>query len=162
MTSIPAYLLSPSTSKLLLLNTSVTYGAGVVEFAPDNSTQNFEDQLNIHIRRYEEIIYSDDVRNLDIIVFPEYTLNNDNTPVVVPTPEQNIRACGNISYSLTVQKLSCAAQRVRKYIVASMIIKRNCSDDPEMVNATCPDSGHNLYNTAVAFDRDGLVVAMYV
>lgn len=154
--------LSPQLSKRLISNTKPTYAAGVVEFAPEEENPNPQAQLAINLQHYKEIIHSDAAKDLEIIVFPEYTLNSHETPAIVPPPNQNFRACGNASYSAVVQEISCAAARVQKYIVVSMIIKRNCSEESELVNTICAANGYNFYNAALAFDRDGIVIAMYV
>lgn len=154
--------LSPLLSKRLTSNTKPTYAAGVVEFAPEEKIQNLQAQLAINLQKYKDIIHSDEARELEIIVFPEYTLNSHETPAVIPPPNQNFRACGNSSYSTVTQELSCAAARVRKYVVISLIVKRNCSEESELVNSTCAANGFNLYNAAIVFDREGIVIALYV
>lgn len=153
--------LSLPLSKHLTSNAKTTYAAGVVEFAPEEKIQNPQAQLAINLQKYKDIIHSEEAKGLEIIVFPEYTLNSHETPAVIPPPNQKFRACGNSSYSIVVQELSCAAARVGKYVVISLIVKRNCSEESELVNSTCTD-GYNLYNSAVAFDREGIVIALYV
>lgn len=154
--------LSPVLSKRIFSNVKPTYAAGVVEFAPEEKIQNSQAKLTINLQRYKEIIHSDEAKNLEIIVFPEYTLNSQETPAIVPPPNQHFRACGNNSYSIVTQELSCAAARVRKYLVVSLVIKRNCTEESELSDPECPLSGFSLYNAAIAFDRDGILVALYV
>jgi len=55
------------------------------------------------------------------------------------------------------QRLSCIARRHRIVLVANPIDIINCtSTDP-----LCPPDNHFLYNTAVAFDEHGVLVAKY-
>lgn len=108
------------------------------------------------------IIESENAKELDIIVFPEFALNNVQTPIAVPNPKDYIRPCGQAKYSNVIEQLSCSANRGRKYVVINLTMKLNCSDeavDLEKANILCPDNGFHLYNTAVVFDRNGVVIS---
>lgn len=55
-------------------------------------------------------------------------------------------------------RLSCLAKRNRIYIVADYGERRKCNITSDL---KCPEDGHYLFNTAVAFGPDGSLVAKY-
>lgn len=136
------------------------YEAGVVEFVTANSEDDPDDQLRDNLEKHIEIIESNEAKNLDILVFPEYSLNSVATAVFVPRVADHIVACNNTKFSSVVQRISCAAQRNRKYIVINLTTKDNCTGKPQNNDTKmCISCGFNLYNTAVVFDRDGAVIS---
>lgn len=101
------------------------------------------------------------MKEVDIITFPEATLNTLGNPAVVPKPEDKAVPCGNDKYSEIVKTLSCAAQETKKYVVVNLYMQRNCKEESTNDTRPCTKGDINIYNTAVAFDRAGTVVAVY-
>lgn len=106
--------------------------------------------------------------DLDIIVFPEMTLNQLETAYEIPEVVEKITPCDNSSYAQDnlVKQLSCAAKTFRRYTVVNMVTKAKCPDsdmiaqnDPR--NCTDRDDGFSYYNTNVVFDRNGTVISRY-
>lgn len=138
------------------------YTAGVVEFASHFSvTENPKRQLEIITGRYLSIIDSPEANPVDILVFPELTLNQVETAATIPHQNDIVSPCNNTLYSDVVQTISCAAKRQRKYIVINLTTQHNCTKGTydKDSDGVCPETGHILYNTAVAFDRNGYVIA---
>lgn len=112
-------------------------------------------------KQYLKIINSTDVENAEIIIFPECTLNSIKRPETVPKVEEKIVPCGNVQYGGMVQAISCAAKTARKYVVINLYMQRNCrSESSANDSRPCTRGDINIYNTAVVFDRNGMVVAM--
>uniref|UniRef100_A0A1A9WT10 CN hydrolase domain-containing protein n=1 Tax=Glossina brevipalpis TaxID=37001 RepID=A0A1A9WT10_9MUSC len=138
------------------------YMAGVVEFRPE--VAGTIDALSNHLQAYKEIIGSPEAEDVDIIVFPEGTLNNDFQLSYVPSKKDNIVPCllseeENI-YADFLIELSCAARTFKKYLVINLMEKEICwinSHDPRQ----CSRNGLNIFNTNVVFDRDGRVISRY-
>lgn len=94
------------------------------------------------------------------MVFPESTLNNVETAIIVPRSEERIIPCNNESYHIHLQNISCAAQINRQYVVVNLVMQRNCSEEAIENNDDRPCSGEwNLYNTNVVFDTNGMVIS---
>lgn len=127
--------------------------AGVVEYAPDPGG------IGPNVNRFMSIIEGDEAKDVDILVFPEFALNNVSTPIEVPNAKDMIRPCGQQKYSDVMESLSCSANRARKYVVINVTTKLNCTDD---ATVSCPEWGYHMYNTAVVFNRNGIVVATWV
>lgn len=116
---------------------------------------------------------SAEAANVDIIVFPELCLNSRLTAVLVPTETEDVDLCTNIAYDQNFRNIACAAQRLKKYVVVNVVMKRNCTEVYEMEHEHDHDHNehehedeHNctsewlLYNTNVVFDRNGKVISM--
>lgn len=106
--------------------------------------------------------------NLDIIVFPELTLNNFGTAFEIPEPEEKVSPCDNESYALAdaVKEISCAAKNSQRYVVVNIVTKTRCPDT-DMISQddprNCSDraDGFSYYNTNVVFDRSGAIISRY-
>lgn len=115
----------------------------------------------LNIDKYIEIIKSADAVNVDIIIFPESSLNTVLTPVTVPRETEDINLCKSKSFDDNLRRLACAARKARKYVVINVVIKINCIEDQKMYD----DHEHEcrsqwmLYNTDVVFDRNGKVIS---
>lgn len=109
--------------------------------------------------KYIEIMASREARPVDIIVFPESTLNNILTPVEVPETA-DIELCGNATFDLNLRKISCAARKLRKYVVVNLTM-RQLYVDCSISRTNCTEKW-NLYNTNVVFNRDGRVISLYI
>lgn len=105
---------------------------------------------------------------MDIIVFPEYGMTSLGIPRdreaakpfllrVPPIGSNPCREPTNPNISPQVVTLSCAAQSGQIYLVVNIGEIRNCSS----TSADCPPDGVFQFNTNVAFDRDGTIVAKY-
>jgi pantetheine hydrolase len=105
---------------------------------------------------------------LDIIVFPEMTLNGMETAIETPEPEDKISPCDNASYPVgsLVKQVSCSAKNFNRYVVVNAVTKATCPDadmianeDPR--NCTLRDDGMSYYNTNLVFDRSGTLISRY-
>lgn len=141
------------------------YKAGVVEFKPHWPLTD-ENSLEDNLAGYLRILYSPEVRNLDIVVFPESTLNNRNELTIVPNPAVNQTApCdfannnANSQFHEFLIEISCAARNTSTYVVINIKEKEPCS--PDSPKANCQPNKPNIYNTNVVFDRDGRVISRY-
>lgn len=125
-----------------------TYAAAVVEFHLDIGNTSWN-TANI-----VEILKSNDVRGLDIIVLPEGCLNGvpDAIPVNV---NPKVSACQDHTVNPLLRNISCAVQIAQVYSVSNVMMKAPCTlDDP------CPPGrNHVVFNTAIVFDRNGAIIA---
>lgn len=98
---------------------------------------------------YLEFIEAEEANDVDIMVFPESTLNNFQNPFQVPDPTTGIAVCNNDQYHKTMQAIACAAKKKHRYIVIN-------------VTERSTETGTvQHYNTNVVFDRNGTVVSRY-
>lgn len=129
---------------------------------------------------------SDDNHGADIIAFSEYGIlsYSANRSEVrkyaehVPDPiEGNFNPCDETSMfkgSLVLVTLSCMAKEHRIYVVGNMIDQQPCDAafqtcdldniencDSGSARPKCPEDGAFLYNTNVAFDKEGRLLARY-
>ncbi|XP_037030768.1 vanin-like protein 1 [Bradysia coprophila] len=160
---------------LLLINSSMTstpespsYDAGVVEFNYGNN-RNVEPiaLLESNLNQYLEIM-TDAPANLDIIVFPEMTLNQLETAVEIPEVEQRVSPCDSDTFPTenVLKQISCAAKTFKRYVVVNMVTRAKCPDADmiaQMDPRKCADreDGFSYYNTNVVFDRSGTVISRY-
>ncbi|XP_067636387.1 vanin-like protein 1 [Eurosta solidaginis] len=135
-----------------------TYNAGVVEFIPGEGKG--KRKTSHALPRMIEIIESDVTRNLDILVFPEYVLTDEEFRTFVPDPALKIAPCEVPDYDLFLTKLSCAVRSRKVYVVINLNEKVFCANDTTIVGR-CDPSGLNTYNTNVVFDRQGRVISRY-
>lgn len=137
---------------------SALYKAAVVEYAPVVDPKD----ENANLKKYVEIIKSGQVKEAEIIVFPEATLNTAKKPAIVPQLNDKVVACDSEKFSEVVKSISCAAKETKKYVVVNLFMSRNCKEEKEATNDTrpCTTGEINIYNTAIAFDRTGSIVAM--
>ncbi len=105
---------------------------------------------------------------LDIIVFPEMTLNQMQTAVEIPEPNDKVSPCDSVDYpeNNLVKEISCSAKMYQRYVVVGIVTKISCPD-ADMIEQNdpreCKDrpDGMSYYNTNVVFDRNGTVVSRY-
>lgn len=138
------------------------YSAGVVEFRPSTSITS-QARMQDNLQGYLEILDSEDAKDLDIIVFPESTLNNNEEATFVPNPSLGlVTPCDSTSgeYHELLVQLSCAAKRLATYLVINLTEKEWCATVPEDTRP-CAASGLNLFNTNVVFNRNGAVISRY-
>lgn len=132
-----------------------TYNAGVVEFIPAQEGSG-KQKAKDNMLRMKSIIESDNTKDLDILVFPEYVLNNLDMMTYVPDPKQMIAPCEVANYDWILTELSCAARSRKLYLVVNVMEKMKCSP----LDSNCKN-GLNVYNTNVVFDREGRVISRY-
>lgn len=116
-----------------------------------------------NLQGYLNILNSTEAKALDIIVFPESTLNNNNEATFVPNPQiQQIAPCdvSTGEYHTFLQQISCAARKLGIYVVINLTEKEWCSTVPEDTRE-CASTGLNIFNTNVVFDREGRVISRY-
>ncbi|CAK9831252.1 Vanin-like protein 1 [Anthophora retusa] len=143
------------------------YTAAVVEFLPYYNIVNASYTLKKNTDAFIEYIEKASEQNADIIVFPEYGLTSLNMPgrsrmdpwtTVVPSAlDEYVPCTGNdANISEMLQRLSCAARKYRIYVVVNLAEKEYCTQ-----NHGCSTNVTRYYNTNVAFDRTGKIVARY-
>lgn len=67
-------------------------------------------------------------------------------------------------YEDYLKRLSCAAANRSSYLVVNLKEKSVCTAETQAIigdNRPCSSTGYNLYNSNVAFDRNGTVVSRY-
>ena len=106
--------------------------------------------------------------NLDIIVFPEMTLNGMETAVETPEPDDKLSPCINENYTEgnLVKLISCSARTYQRYVVVDIVTKTPCPDIEMTTNGDkrkCTDREDKMsyYNTNVVFDRNGTLISRY-
>lgn len=148
--------------------TSPTYEAGVVEFNYVRGEDvNAVDALSSILAEYLAIM-NDAPSTLDIIVFPEMTLNGMETAVEIPETSENVAPCDDESFPVDnlVKQISCSAKRFYRYVVVNMVTKAKCPDAEMIANGdsrSCADraDGFSYYNTNVVFSRNGTLISRY-
>lgn len=156
-TTLLLLVLSTRKSWQISLPSDPTYQAAIVEFVPSQAATS-KMRLKENLAAMTEIIASDQVDGLDILVFPEYVLNNMDMKTYVPDPNDKISPCETTNYDYFLTTLSCAARSRNIYLAINVVEKQLCADSlPE----DCDESGMNTYNTNVVFDRRGRVISRY-
>ncbi|XP_033122518.1 vascular non-inflammatory molecule 3-like, partial [Anneissia japonica] len=122
--------------------------------------------INKNLNHYEELIQTASQQNASIVVFPEYGITGFGQSrktakvfgEVVPNPYITvIIPCNDLTNSTILRKLSCFAKQYNIVVVANMITIEACLPN----DSHCPRDGHYVYNTDVAFERNGQLVAHY-
>lgn len=137
-----------------------SYVVGVVEFRPELLNIDIRQRTELHLGEYERLIRSEESKLVDIIVFPELTLNTLSDPVYVPDPQDQSTPCREDSPEL-LSRISCLAAEVGKYIVINLSEIFDCDPTGEEDPRPCGPHGFHRYNTNVVFDRNGAVIARY-
>ena len=123
------------------------------------ATRNDAIDLEANTRNYVQLIATTQ-EDVDILVFPEHTLNRIQTAAEIPNSKDLISPCGDERWTPLVQDISCATQKAHRYAVVNMVTQRNCTEEKLETHDTRPCSHEdvNYYNTVVVFDRDGTVI----
>lgn len=131
---------------------SPTYRAGVVEYQRFVDPLDHEAATAANLNEYISLTIRSSV---DILVFPESSLNTIETAIFVPDVEEQVIPCQNTSYGEILHGLSCAAG-LGKYVVVNVKEKTQiCSDNEQLVCTSY------IYNTNVVFDRRGAIISKY-
>ncbi|XP_059478505.1 pantetheinase-like [Neocloeon triangulifer] len=147
------------------------YGAITLQYTPVGWDK---EELNLNILE-QNLDYLDaafvNAKGRDLLVFPEYALTSllvkenreaaYNVSQIVPHVG-NIMCEANSTLGndyLAVSRLSCLAKRLQITLVANLVEKVICKATE--VNQPCGADGVLLYNTNVAFDQDGKLLAKY-
>lgn len=119
----------------------------MVELHPDYVIANVAKQ-------FVDIITSPDVKNVDIIVFPEAILTTADAAILLPN---STVYCDDPNAHSIFQDVSCAARTAKMYVVIEVYTKIHCSMDDQPFCANKDDT--NIYNMAFVFDRQGAMIA---
>ncbi|XP_031634793.1 vanin-like protein 2 [Contarinia nasturtii] len=134
-----------------------TYTAAVVEVNAIAAGYNIENVKKV-TKQVTEIIESNELNGVDIVVLPEGILNEPNTAVLLTNP--NNTYCNDANAHFVLRDISCAVRNANRYVAINLYAKVNCSEDDQKFCANEIDNT-NLYNMAIIFDRNGDVVAKY-
>ena len=162
----------------ITVNAVASYKAAVVEFKPYTgpvhvipiSKKLAQQNMMKNLQSFETFMQQAHVRGVQVIVFPEDGITGanfitratrypylENIPAVTG---DTINPCLNDSFDdrPVLTKLSCMAREHAMVLIANMGDVQECtsSGDPD-----CPADGHYQFNTDVAFDSDGRLVAKY-
>ncbi|XP_073835516.1 vanin-like protein 1 [Musca autumnalis] len=144
------------------LPSDLYYNAGVVEFRTGVALTS-SGRLNDNLNGYLDILNTAEAGDLDIVAFPEGTLNSNDQATFVPDPTKGLIApCDDEenTYHDLLKQLSCAARKHSLYLVINLTEKELCSSVPEDPRP-CASNDLNVYNTNVVFDRQGQVISRY-
>ncbi|GIX74706.1 pantetheinase [Caerostris extrusa] len=130
---------------------------------------------NSNLKYFKKAVEVSAQKGADIILFNEYgtyfTRSRERLlsyAEYVPDPRiQKFNPCtknnkdGHVLYTL-----SCLARENNIYIVANLVSMQSCdstcdADQIDSCEFNCPEDGVFFYNTDVAFDREGNIVARY-
>lgn len=140
----------------LSLLSDATYNAGVVEFIPAKEGKG-KALVKDNLARMKNIIESDETARLDILVFPEFVLNNLDMLTYVPDPQEKVVPCEIPNYDFFLTELSCAVRSRKMYVVVNLLEKYQCTS----ADNHCGSDGLKIFNTNVVFDREGRVISRY-
>lgn len=96
-------------------------------------------------KRVIDIINSNEIKNVDILVFPESILNNPTAPIPLSKSVEGYSLCDLPNVHWVLRDISCAARQSSTYVVINLMLTN--------------DNTGNVYNTALVFDRLGTIVA---
>jgi pantetheine hydrolase len=138
---------------------------GVVEFTPELPTVNWQLRTVLHFENYTRIVSEAAEQDVDILIFPEYTLNNVAFPIEVPDPLDEISPCSDPSWfdNLLVD-LSCLARENEIYLCINLSEREDCTEESQQAQndtRACSSLGFSCFNTNVVFDRNGAVIGRY-
>lgn len=107
-------------------------------------------------------------QNIDIVVFPEMTLNTMSTAFETSEPGVVEAPCDSSTIPQTglFRLISCSARTYKRYVVVNAVTKARCPDlemvenkDPR--NCSSRPDGFSYYNTNLVFDRNGAMISRY-
>lgn len=105
---------------------------GIVEFTPELPTVNWELRTVLHFENYSRIVSEAAEQDGDILVFPEYTLNNVAFPVEVPDPMNEISPCLEPDqFDNLLVDLSCLARENEIYLCINLSEREDCTEESQ-------------------------------
>lgn len=131
------------------------YTAAVVEANPPPNVGDDFATVAVVLHQMVDIIKSPETKDVDIMVLPEGLFNRLPTAILLPT---TILFCDDENAHFLLRNISCAARDANKYVVINAYFKIHCSVDDQTFCANETDNT-NVYNMAIAFDRNGVAVA---
>ncbi|PSN46120.1 Vanin-like protein 2 [Blattella germanica] len=146
------------------------YTAAVVEYSAlgNRSVNTPQDILLLNANNYLHYIKQAASAKVDIIVFPECGLSTIYLPTnrseirpfltSIPDPKkEDINPCVDSATDVSevLKILSCAALNASLYVVVNLPEIQECE------GMGCPDDEAFFYNTDIAFDRKGKLIARY-
>ncbi|CRL02200.1 CLUMA_CG015047, isoform A [Clunio marinus] len=141
------------------------YTAAVVEFhAPGDELIDPEEIVEANLDEYLRLIDEASIKGVDILVFPEASLNYNGIKtrenlseiaVEIQTEVPDITNC-DYSHDVILNELSYAVSNASIYALVNVVEIEFCND-----TELCSDDGFNLYNTNIVFDRNGCIISRY-
>ncbi|XP_023232089.1 biotinidase-like [Centruroides sculpturatus] len=130
-------------------------------------TDTTEEFIEKNLAAYERAATTAGQHNVDLLVFPEFGLFPPTEREViiddaqyVPDPKiEQWNPClepDRYNNSYILANLSCIAKQNNLVILANILSKVPCDNSTD-----CPDDKFYVYNTNVAFNRSGLLIARY-
>ncbi|KAI1301773.1 Pantetheinase [Halotydeus destructor] len=129
---------------------------------------------DVNLEAYEEAVQAASQEKADIIVLPEdglvapkvrimagyYAEHIPNVTHVFKETGEYPNPCRDAMYSdrPVLRRLSCAAMTGNIYVVGQYIDVQPCDS---LTHLRCPADGRHIYNTQIAFDRNGSLIAKY-
>lgn len=157
------------------------YRAAVVEYSPISRAANNSltrdqavDVMKKNLNQFEAYIKQAAANKTQIIVFPEYGIYGDGPyengkdidynrkgvfpfAEAIPAPSSGAPCDGGPSDAVITVQASCLAKKYNIAVVIDMADKLSCNPQEQ----GCRKDGFKLFNTAVAFDTDGTLLAKY-
>lgn len=127
----------------------------MVEVNPLSEGNTTESVIEVTLQAIN-ILESSELDGVDIVVLPEVIFNRQNTAALLPNT--TLTYCDDSAVDEVLRSLSCAARKVKKYVVTDLYVKVKCTQDDQEFCSNETDAT-NLYNMAIVFDRNGDVVA---
>uniref|UniRef100_L7M384 Putative biotinidase and vanin n=1 Tax=Rhipicephalus pulchellus TaxID=72859 RepID=L7M384_RHIPC len=146
---------------VLCTSTAQAFKAAVYEHVQSNATSR-EKAVAENLEAYQWAAGNASSEGAHIIVFPEdgilYRLKDREEVAkwAEDIPDIGVMVCGSQNMSI-LSNLSCMAQSNRIYLVANLIDRKPCNKSDH----SCPLDKVKYFNTNVAFDRNGTLVARY-
>lgn len=136
-----------------------------MEFTAEPVTMNWAERTVLHFENYTRIVREAAADDVDILIFPEYTLNNVAFPVEIPNPIDKITPCSHREgFDNLLIDLSCLARDGGIYLCINLSEREKCDEKLQQSrNDTrpCSSLGFSRFNTNVVFDRSGAVIGRY-
>ncbi|CAD7080642.1 unnamed protein product [Hermetia illucens] len=149
------------------------YTAGVLEYNFFTSNKSFRESVELNLNEYVRFIKLAKSKDVEILVFPEATLNLyfvdvreqiSEYAVVIPDPKLEIAPCEyEEDYSFILVELSKAARDNQIYVLVNVVEKDFCTwgSDACKPPYNVQNDGYSLYNTNIVFDRKGRIISRY-